>query len=36
MGFSETLQAAVAARTDQKIPGAVVMAADASGSDFRL
>ncbi|KAL6242228.1 hypothetical protein RBB50_010776 [Rhinocladiella similis] len=31
MGFSETLQAAVAARTDQKIPGAVVMAADASG-----
>lgn len=34
MGFRETLQAAVAPGPDRRIPGAVVMAADASGSDF--
>ncbi|KIW37031.1 uncharacterized protein PV06_10664 [Exophiala oligosperma] len=31
MGFRETLQAAVAPGPDRRIPGAVVMAADASG-----
>lgn len=33
MAFSELLKAATAQGPDRKIPGAVVMAADASGSD---
>lgn len=33
MAFSELLKAATALGPDQKIPGAAVMAADASGSD---
>ncbi|KIW17904.1 hypothetical protein PV08_05099 [Exophiala spinifera] len=34
MGFSETLRAAVAPGPDRKLPGAVVMAADASGREI--